>query len=34
MDVTSVSIEELAAGTYYFAVKAYNTDAIESELSG
>lgn len=32
-DLTSVRIEELAAGTYYFAVKAYNTDSLESELS-
>jgi len=32
-DLTSVSIEGLAAGTYYFAVKAYNTDTLESELS-
>jgi len=32
-DMTSASIEELPAGTYYFVVTAYNTDAVESELS-
>jgi hypothetical protein len=26
-------IEDLAAGTYYFAVSAFNTEMIESELS-
>jgi hypothetical protein len=33
-DLTSASIEELAAGTYYFAIVAYNTDSVVSELSG
>jgi hypothetical protein len=30
---TSVSVEELAAGTYYFAVKAYTKTGVESTLS-
>src|SRR5204862_5513175 len=30
---TSVQIEDLAAGTYYFAVKAYTTSAVESDVS-
>ena len=32
-DFTSVRIEDLTAGTYYFAVTAYNSTAIESEVS-
>jgi hypothetical protein len=31
--LTSVSVEELAAGTYYFAVKAYSKTGAESALS-
>ena len=31
--MTSVRIESLTAGTWYFAVKAYNSAGIESELS-
>lgn len=31
--MTSVSIEELISGTYYFAVKAYNSDAQDSDAS-
>jgi hypothetical protein len=30
---TNYVIEDLAAGTYYFAVSAFNTEMIESELS-
>lgn len=30
---TSVSVEELRSGTYYFAVMAYNTNTVESALS-
>lgn len=32
-DLTSVSVEELRSGTYFFAVKAFNTSAMESALS-
>jgi hypothetical protein len=32
-DMTSVSIEELSSGTYYFAVKAYTAGEMESDLS-
>ena len=32
-EITSATIENLSAGTWYFAVKAYTTSAVESELS-
>jgi hypothetical protein len=32
-DLTSVEVEDLASGTHYFAVKAYTTTGMESELS-
>jgi hypothetical protein len=32
-DITSATIEDLAPGTWYFAVKAYTTASIESDLS-
>jgi hypothetical protein len=32
-DNTNVSIEDLSAGAYYFAIRAYTTDDVESDLS-
>jgi hypothetical protein len=31
--LTSAEIDDLTSGTYYFAVKAYTTDAVESDVS-
>jgi hypothetical protein len=31
--ITTAMIESLASGTWYFAIKAYTTDSIESSLS-
>ena len=31
--MTSIRVEDLTAGTYFFAVKAYNKDGVESDLS-
>jgi len=31
--LTSAEIDDLAPGTYYFAVKAYTTTALESDVS-